>query len=256
MTTTRGLGQLTTQVRRQIEDLIVTELGAGEQLPTERELGDRYGVSRVTVRRALAALTEDGAVYAIQGRGTFVASDRLAEPPDRLLSFHELVAGEHVTVAARPLRVVSRPATIDEAERFGIAPGAALFELSRLRTLDGLPVAIDETTLPLSVDPELPSLDWSHESLYARLALAGHAPASADYVVEARAADHDVAGLLAAAPGSPVLVAESEVSDVSGRLVVVGAITYRGDRYRFRSRLTAGSAVPLVHRGRVPSHSL
>ena len=59
---------------------------------------------------------------------------------------------------------------------FGIAPGAPLFELVRLRTLDELPVAIDSTTLPLAVDPDLPGLDWSQESLYARLAAAGHAP--------------------------------------------------------------------------------
>jgi GntR family transcriptional regulator len=247
-TTQRGLGQLTARVRDELEGRIARgELAPGEQLPTERELRDEFGVSRVTVRRALASLTEDGLVYAIQGRGTFVASGLLAEPPNTLQSFHELVANEHVTVGAEPLKVEVRPATIDEADTFGIAPGAPLFELVRLRTLDELPVAIDSTTLPLSLDPELPSLDWSEESLYARLVAAGHAPVSADYTVEARAADARVAGLLAASTGSPVLVAESEVSDASGRLIVVGVITYRGDRYRFRSRLTAGSSVPMMH---------
>ena len=63
---------------------------------------------------------------------------------------------------------------------------------------------------------------------------------AADYAVEARAADAQVASLLAAAAGSPVLVAESEVSDAAGRVIVVGVITYRGDRYRFRSRLDGG----------------
>jgi GntR family transcriptional regulator len=246
-TTTPGLGQLTARVRHELADRIARgELAAGAQLPTERELGDQFGVSRVTVRRALASLTRDGLVYAIQGRGTFVASGRLAEPPNALLSFHELVANEHVTVAAQPLHVDTRPATLDEAETFGIAPGAALFELIRLRTLDELPVAIDSTTLPLAIDPELPGLDWSDESLYARLARAGHAPVSADYAVEARAADGRIARLLGTSTGSPVLVAESEVSDQAGRLIVVGLITYRGDRYRFRSRLTAGSSVPVV----------
>jgi GntR family transcriptional regulator len=240
-------GQLTARVRAEIEGRIVRgELAPGEQLPTERELGDLYAVSRVTVRRAIASLTADGIVYAIQGRGTFVASDRLTEPPGTLQSFHELVANEHVTVGAEPLVVDTRAATLDEADKFGIAAGAPLFELVRLRTLDDLPVAIDSTILPLSVDPELPSLDWRHESLYARLAAAGHGPVAADYAVEARAADPSVAKLLGATAGSPVLVQESEVSDASGRLVVVGEITYRGDRYRFRSRLTAGSEVPIL----------
>jgi GntR family transcriptional regulator len=243
----RGLGQLTARVREELESRIARgELAPGEQLPTERELRDEFGVSRVTVRRALASLSDEGLVYAIQGRGTFVASGRLAEPPNTLQSFHELVANEHVTVGAQPLRVDTRAASLDEAEKFGIAPGAPLFELVRLRTLDELPVAIDSTTLPLSIDPDLPGLDWSQESLYARLVGAGHAPVSADYAVEARAADASVAGLLAAAVGSPVLVAESEVSDAAGRVIVIGVITYRGDRYRFRSRLTAGSTVPMM----------
>jgi GntR family transcriptional regulator len=246
-TTSRGLGQLTARVRSELEARIARgELPQGEQLPTERELSDEFGVSRVTVRRAIASLTADGLVYAIQGRGTFVASSRLAEPPNMLLSFHELVASAHVTVGAQPLRVDTRAATLDEADVFGIAPGAPLFELVRLRTLDELPVAIDSTTLPLAVDPDLPGLDWSQESLYARLAAVGHAPVAADYAVEARGADARVAQLLGTSPGSPVLVAESEVSDDSGRLIVVGVITYRGDRYRFRSRLTAGSSLPIV----------
>ena len=241
-------------MRAEIEDRIGRgELAAGEQLPTERELGDLYAVSRVTVRRAIASLAADGLVYAIQGRGTFVASGRLAEPPNTLQSFHELVANEHVVVGAEPLTVATRAATLDEAEKFGIAPGAPLFELVRLRTLDELPVAIDSTILPLAVDPDLPALDWSEESLYARLVAVGHTPVTADYSVEAQAADGRVARLLATTPGSPVLVAESEVSDQSGRLVVVGVITYRGDRYRFRSRLTAGSDVPIVQpSSRVP----
>lgn len=244
---TAGLGQLTARVRGELADRITRgELAPGEQLPTERELGDQFGVSRVTVRRALASLARAGLVYAIQGRGTFVASGRLAEPPNALLSFHELVANEHVVVGAEPLQADTRPASLDEADLFGIAPGAALFELVRLRTLDDLPVAIDSTTLPLAIDPGLPDLDWAHQSLYARLAEVGHAPVSADYAVEARSADARIARLLGASAGSPVLVAESEVSDRSGRLVVIGHITYRGDRYRFRSRLTAGSTVPLV----------
>jgi GntR family transcriptional regulator len=245
--TTTTNGRLTGHVRQDLADRIARgDLAPGERLPTEQELRDQFGVSRVTVRRALASLARDGLVYAIQGRGTFVASDRLAEPPNTLLSFHDLAASRYVSVAAQPLQVDTRPATLDEAEAFGIAPGATLFELVRLRRLDDLPVAIDSTVLPLAIAPGLPELDWSQESLYARLTASGHTPVAADYSVEARAADGHVARLLGTSPGSPILVAESQVSDQSGRLIVAGLITYRGDRYRFRSRLTAGSTVPIV----------
>jgi len=233
-------GRLTERVRDDLAQRITRqELGPGAQLPTERDLSVEYGVSRVTVRRALALLTEEGLVYAIQGRGTFVASERLGEPADSLLSFHDMVAGENVVVSAEPLRVEVRPATLREGETFGIAPGARLFELVRLRSLDGLPVAVDSNLLPLSFDEGLPELDWSIESLYARLAAAGHAPVRADYAIEAQAADARNAELLGAERGSPLLVAESQAFDPQGRLVVVGAIAYRGDRYRFRSTQSA-----------------
>lgn len=241
MTTPKApTGQLTNWVREELAARITRgELADGSQLPTERELSDTFGVSRVTIRRALASLAEDGFVYAIQGRGTFVAAGRLAEPPNTLLSFHDMVAGESVVVGAQVLGASVRPATLTEAELFGIAPGASLFELERLRTLDDLPVAIDSNLLPLALEPDLPTIDWSQESLYSRLEAAGHAPVTADYSVEARSADEREAELLATSVGSPLLVAESRAFAERDRLIVLGLISYRGDRYRFRSTLVA-----------------
>jgi GntR family transcriptional regulator len=238
--TTPHPGRLTARLRDDLADRIARqELGPGAQLPTERDLSERYGVSRVTVRRALSLLAGDGLVHAVQGRGTFVTGERVSEPANELLSFHDMVAGGDLVVGAEPLRVETRPANLREAERFGIAPGARLFELERLRTLDGLPVAVDHNLLPLGLDDELPGLDWATASLYARLAERGHAPVSADYAVEARAADPGQAGLLGCEPGSPLLVSESAAFDRRGRLVVLGVIAYRGDRYRFRGTQAA-----------------
>ena len=228
-------GRLTERVRDDLARRIAgQDLRPGAQLPTERDLSVEYAVSRVTVRRALAMLTAEGLVYAVQGRGTFVATEHVSEPANELLSFRDLAAGGDVAVGAETLRADVRPATLREAERFGIAPGAGLFELERLRTLDGLPVALDRNLLPLALDDRLVDVDWSGDSLYARLAEAGHPPVSADYAVEARAADAEQAALLGCEPGAPLLVAESEAVDRRGRLVVLGVIAYRGDRYRFR----------------------
>ena len=233
-------GRLTARLRDDLADRIARqELAPGAQLPTERVLSERYGVSRVTVRRALALLADDGLVQAVQGRGTFVTGERISEPATELLSFHDMVAGGDLVVGAEPLRVDTRPATLREAERFGIASGARLFELERLRTLDGLPVAVDHNLLPLALDDQLPGLDWTTASLYARLAERGHAPEAADYAVEARTADPGQAGLLGCEPGSPLLVSESAAFDRRGRLVVLGVIAYRGDRYRFRGTQAA-----------------
>ena len=239
-------GALTGRVRDALAARISSgDLAPGQQLPTERELSESFEVSRVTVRRAIAALSEAGMVYAIQGRGTFVASEPLTEPPNMLLSFHDLAAGDNVVVGAQVIEKAVRPATISEAEDFEIAPGAELLTLERLRTLDDLPVALDVTIVPVALDPSLPGLDWRVASLYSSLAAAGHSPVASDYSVEARPADERSARLLATSVGAPLLVADSRTYDTGGRLIVSGRISYRGDRYRFRSRLTAEQQEPV-----------
>ena len=237
-------GALTGRVREALKAEIASgSMGPGQQLPTERELSETFGVSRVTVRRAIASLTESGLVHAIQGRGTFVTSEPLAEPPNGLLSFHDMV-GENVAVSSQAIEATVRPATISEAEDFQIAPGAELFALERLRMLDDLPVALDFTLVPVALEPALPGLDWEVASLYSALRTAGHPPVAADYSVEAQPADDRAARLLGTAVGTPLLVADSRTYDPDGRLIVSGRISYRGDRYRFRSRLTAEQQLP------------
>ena len=237
-------GALTGRVREALRAQIAAgDLAPGQQLPTERELSETFRVSRVTVRRAIASLTESGLVHAIQGRGTYVTSEPLAEPPNALLSFHEMV-GENVAVNAQVIDATVRPATISEAEDFEIAPGAELFALERLRALDGLPVALDFTLVPVALEPALTGLDWEVASLYSALGAAGHRPVTADHAVEAQPADDRTARLLGTAVGAPLLVADSRTYDPDGRLIVSGRICYRGDRYRFRSRLTAEQQLP------------
>ena len=200
----------------------------------------------MTVRRALASLTDDGLVHAIQGRGTFVASGRLAEPPNTLLSFHELVANEHVVVGAQPLKVDTRAATIDEAEVFGIAPGPRCSSWSGCARWTTCRWRSTRRRCRCPSTRGFPA--WTGRRSRCTRAWSRPATAPSRPTTRSRRGPRTPRSgrLLAAAPGSPVLVAESEVSDVAGRVIVVGVITYRGDRYRFRSRLTAGSTVPIV----------
>ena len=96
----------------------------------------------------------------------------------------------------------------------------------------------------MALEPALPGLDWEVASLYSALGAAGHRPVTADYAVEAQPADDRTARLLGTAVGAPLLVADSRTYDPDGRLIVSGRICYRGDRYRFRSRLTAEQQLP------------
>ena len=219
------------------EQIAHGELPPGSQLPSERSLCDQLHVSRTTVRRALAALVEDGLVESAPGRGTFVTGGPLIEPANGLLSFSELGRRRGLAPSAQVLARRVRPATYDESERFRIAPGAELFELSRLRMLDGSPVALDDARVPLARAPRLVEADFSTASLFECFEEAGCAPVRADYSVEATAADDRAARLLEMVVGGPVLLAATTSFDREGRLVELAHTYYRGDRYRFQSSL-------------------
>jgi DNA-binding GntR family transcriptional regulator len=226
------------RVYRLIADEIASgTLGPGDRLPSERELTGRLGVSRATVRRALEELATDGLVTASASRGSFVASGPLDEPPNALLSFTELGGRRGLRATARVLHHAGRAATIEEAEAFGIAPGAELVELERLRLLDSLPVAVDATRFPLARAPEALDVDFATVSLYDVLERSGHPPVRAAYTVEAVGVPERLGELLGLRAGDPVLVAETTAYDAGDRLVELARTHYRGDRYRFRATL-------------------
>jgi GntR family transcriptional regulator len=242
---TNARGPLYVRVYEEIAARIAAgSLPRGGQLPPEREFCQEMGVSRATVRRAIAALEEEGLIQAIQGRGTFVTAPRLVEPPNTLLSFTQLAEDRGTEAGARVLRSDVRPSTLAEADRFRTAPGSPVFDLERLRTMDELPIAIDHSIVLLAAAPGLPDADWNQASLYELLAKAGSAPARADYDVEARAADAHWADILEVSVGAPLLIADTSSYDRDERLIEIGRIIYRGDRYRFRSTLVAQRSLP------------
>ncbi len=233
-----GARPLHDQVREAIESQIRSgDLPAGSRLQSERDLAELLGVSRVTVRRALDELERQGLVRAAPGSGRYVEGLPLEEPQNALLSFTELGASRGLGASARVLSCRVRAATLEEAERMGIAPGADVFELERLRMLDGLAVALDENRIPLAVAPTLPERDFGVDSLYDALEEAGAGVVRADYTTEAVSASAPQARQLGVQPGEPLLLARTTAFDAAGRLVELSRTFYRGDRYRFHASL-------------------
>src|SRR5215216_6283134 len=150
-------------------------LQPGDRLPSERWLCDELGVSRATVRRAIEELAADGLIEG-RGRGSLVRGGALAEPPNTLMSLSELGRSRGLDATARVLSAAVRAATIDEAEAFAIAPGADVFELERVRMLDGVPISIDHNRVPLRLGPGLTDVDFTTASLYEALERAGNPP--------------------------------------------------------------------------------
>jgi DNA-binding GntR family transcriptional regulator len=227
---------------QRVGDALAEEIERGRQspgsrLPPERALAEHFGVSRVTLRRALEELARAGIVERA-GSGWAVATGAIGEPPNVLMSFSEMAASRGLTPGGQVLERGVRPATIDEAESLRLAPGATLFELERLRTMDGVPILVDRTRVPLSLAPGLDAIDLAETSLYAVLEERfGLRPTRAHFTVEAIAADERRASLLGLEPGQPLLRCRQQTDDAAGRPIELCEMTYRGDRYRFLATL-------------------
>ena len=120
-------------------------------LPGERELSEMLDVSRTTLRRAIAALVDDGVLAHRHGAGTFVRRNppHVEQPLSRLTSFTEDMRLRGLTASSRVIERGTYLPTPEEAMMLGIGPGESVYRLSRLRLADGVPMAIDHAAVPL-----------------------------------------------------------------------------------------------------------
>jgi GntR family transcriptional regulator len=131
-------------------------LQEGDRLPTETELSASAGVSIVTVRRALAELAAEGVIRREQGRGTFVARPRVRAETTRLGSLRNgLGLDARSSLETRVLAVATRPASRGEAQELGLPQGAKVWEITRLRLLDGRPMIHETSIIPVILTPDL-----------------------------------------------------------------------------------------------------
>lgn len=227
------------QVKRHLLQLIDT-LEPGSLVPTERVLTVELGTSRTTVRQALSELVGEGRLVRRQGSGTYVAEPKIAWPL-HMTSFTEQAAAAGYSASTELLDAVRERATEDIAGRLAIKPGAAVYCIERLRLVDGTPMAVETSYLSAARFPGLIPHVRKASSLYRVLAdVYGTAPVTAEETIETAAASPREAELLLTDTGSPMLVLGRHSFDAGGEPIEWVHSWYRGDRYVFVARLSAG----------------
>lgn len=203
--------------------------GPAAALPSERVLADRFGVSRVTVRKALRELVAEGLLLPRQGAGTFVApSPHREQRLSALISFSEDMQSRGLEAGTVWLNRALALATPEEAMALGIAPGSTVSRLYRLRLADGVPLALELTTVPTRFLPDPAQVTGS---LYTVLRQNGFAPFRALQRVTAVILTVKQARLLEVPDGSPALSIERRTMLEDGTPVELVRSHYRGEVY-------------------------
>ncbi|MCO8592241.1 GntR family transcriptional regulator [Burkholderia multivorans] len=206
---------------------------AGEALPSERALSASVGVSRITARRALALLVEQGLIRRSRGAGSFI-TPRVADPLSRLVGFTAKMRQRGFMPDSVWLERRLRAATRAELTHLGLAPGATVARLERLRRADGIVMAVEHSTLPAAVVPDPLALG---ASLYEYLEARGMNVVRALQHFRAVNATREIAKWMAVKPGAALLVITRIGYGADQRAIEVTETYCRDDYYDFVAEL-------------------
>lgn len=221
------------QLMNEVENSIKT--GAykpGDKLLTESEMAKKYGVSLITVRKAIGSLMEQGLVIRKQGKGTFVTKPKLARNMKKLQSFSEMCEQMGMTPGAKMLTNKLVPADEDIADALGIEPGSNVIYISRLRYADQDPVQIENSYFPLKY-AFLLDAKFDDNSLFDHLReKSGAQVTGSEKTIELCRATAEEAELLGLKKGDAMISVRSTAYDKKGEPMYAGNQLINGDQFK------------------------
>ena len=233
----KGLRQESTplyeQVVRGIKNLIDERgLSSGDRIPNEEELCELFGVSRITVRKAVSLLTSEGVLEKRQGKGTFVGTPGVITETSGISGFYESCRKKGMKASAKVIHVKMVRASRMDFEELGIGKAGEVLETLRVRLADNVPVMLEKNHFS-------PAYSYLMEcdlegSLYNLLRGYGAEPKSAEHEISMKLPDALTAKRLNVPENSPLIFLREVIYDQKGRPLHNSEQWIRGDIFTFR----------------------
>jgi GntR family transcriptional regulator len=239
-----------TPLYAQIKDILRARILDGsyqphQQMPSESEMMALFNVSRITVRQALNDLQNEGLIFRMHGKGTFVSKPKAFQDLGRLQGFGEAMRQMGYETFARVVSIRTVTPSAQVQERLQLPKRARVTELQRLRFLNREPISLDVTYLPTALGNRLAREDLATRDVFVILENDyGLSLGHADLQIGSTLADDALASQLRVEEGSPVLVIERTTHTSDGTPVDYEHLYYRGDAFQYRVRV---DRVPVQH---------
>lgn len=225
---------LVEQIIKKIED---EELQAGSMIMSERELMDQYGMSRTTVRKAIDILVNEGYLYKVQGKGTFVQNKKFEQGLIKLTSCTEEIRNKGMRPRMRLIESGIETPRKSLAGQLGISVQDHIFHMERVLYGDDVPINITKSQLVYKHVPGIEKCDFEKESLYNVMESKYNIKVThALRTIEAILADSKDSSLLNVGIGSPILLFHGIVyGKIGDREVPIEHFVsrYRCDKFKF-----------------------
>lgn len=212
-----------------------------QQLPSETEMMAAFHVSRITVRQALGDLENEGLIFRLHGKGSFVSKPKAFQDLGRLQGFGEAMRRMGYETFSRVVGISTITPSTQIREVLKLGKRARVIELRRVRFLNREPISFDISYLPVALGQRLAREDLASRDVFVILENDyGLSLGHADLQIGSTLADSQLAAQLQVAEGSPVLHIERTTHDADGVPIDYEHLFYRGDAFQYRVRVDRG----------------
>lgn len=227
------------QVMQSIKDKIKSkQYKVGGLIPSEVELINKYHVSRMTVRLAIEGLEKDGYVKKVQGKGTYVRSPKVTQELGVITSWSETMRAQGKNPVTKKMKTKEIVATEELAEQMEIEPGVHLYYIERLRLAEDEPISLAKMYIVADMAPGFLEKEGIDKSVYKVMEESYNIELStATEIVEAFAADSELAQVLEVKEGAPIISVTRLTYGPLGKPIEMSIVSTRAEKYAYKVTL-------------------